>query len=98
MADGIAVGSPGQLPFSIIRDLVDDVVTVSEDSLARAPIFLLERTKLVVEPAGAVGVAALMEGKIENPGTDGGGALRRQHRPHADAQGHPARPLRRRPS
>ncbi|MCY0904910.1 threonine ammonia-lyase [Arthrobacter sp. H14-L1] len=69
MADGIAVGRPGQLPFSIIRELVDDVVTVSEDALARALIFLLERAKMVVEPAGAVGVAALMEGKIENPGT-----------------------------
>ncbi len=69
MADGIAVGRPGQLPFSIIRELVDDVVTVSEDSLARALIFLLERAKMVVEPAGgAVGVAALMDGKIENPG------------------------------
>lgn len=68
MADGIAVGRPGQLPFSIIRELVDDVVTVSEDALARALIFLLERAKMVVEPAGAVGVAALMEGKIENPG------------------------------
>ncbi|MCZ2404420.1 threonine ammonia-lyase [Paenarthrobacter sp. Z7-10] len=69
MADGIAVGRPGQLPFTIIRELVDDVVTVSEDSLARALIFLLERAKMVVEPAGAVGVAALMDGKIENPGT-----------------------------
>ena len=69
MADGIAVGRPGQLPFSIIRELVDDVVTVSEDSLARALIFLLERAKLVVEPAGAVGVAALMDGKIESRGT-----------------------------
>ena len=59
MADGIAVGRPGQLPFSIIRELVDDVVTVSEDALARALIFLLERAKMVVEPAGAVGVAAL---------------------------------------
>ncbi|WFR84831.1 MULTISPECIES: threonine ammonia-lyase [Arthrobacter] len=68
MADGIAVGRPGQLPFSIIRELVDDVVTVSEDALARALIFLLERAKMVVEPAGAVGVAALMEGRIENPG------------------------------
>ena len=68
IADGIAVGRPGQLPFSIIKELVDDVVTVSEDSLARALIFLLERSKMVVEPAGAVGVAALMDGKIENPG------------------------------
>jgi threonine dehydratase len=68
MADGIAVGLPGQIPFSIIRELVDDVVTVSEDSLARALIFLLERAKLVVEPAGAVGVAALMDGKLAELG------------------------------
>ncbi|CAA9212954.1 MAG: Threonine dehydratase, catabolic @ L-serine dehydratase, (PLP)-dependent [uncultured Arthrobacter sp.] len=68
IADGIAVGRPGQLPFSIIRELVDDVVTVSEDSLARALIFLLERTKMVVEPAGAVGVAALLDGKLTENG------------------------------
>ncbi|GAB4099039.1 threonine ammonia-lyase [Sinomonas halotolerans] len=68
MADGIAVGQPGQIPFSIIRELVDDVVTVSEESLARALIFLLERAKLVVEPAGAVGVAALMDGKLAELG------------------------------
>jgi len=68
IADGIAVGRPGQLPFQIIRELVDDVVTVSEDSLARALVFLLERSKLVVEPAGAVGVAALMEGTLAAAG------------------------------
>ncbi|MEX5301335.1 threonine ammonia-lyase [Kocuria sabuli] len=65
IADGIAVGKPGQLPFSIIKELVDDVVTVSEDSLAQALIFLLERNKLVVEPAGAVGVAALLDGRLQ---------------------------------
>jgi threonine dehydratase len=70
MADGIAVGLPGQLPFSIIRELVDDVVTVSEESLARALVFLLERAKLVVEPAGAVGVAALMDGKLAELGIE----------------------------
>ncbi|GAA1354327.1 threonine ammonia-lyase [Falsarthrobacter nasiphocae] len=68
MADGIAVGRPGQVPFAVIRELVDDVVTVSEDALARALIFLLERTKMVVEPAGAVGVAALMEGVVRPRG------------------------------
>ncbi len=68
IADGIAVGRPGQLPFQIIRELVDDVVTVSEDALARALVFLLERSKLVVEPAGAVGVAALLEGTLEAAG------------------------------
>ncbi|GAA4374073.1 threonine ammonia-lyase [Paeniglutamicibacter cryotolerans] len=68
IADGIAVGRPGQLPFAIIKELVDDVVTVSEDALARALVFLLERSKLVVEPAGAVGVAALLEGKLQELG------------------------------
>lgn len=70
IADGIAVGRPGQLPFQIIRELVDDVVTVSEDALARALVFLLERSKLVVEPAGAVGVAALLEGTLEAAGIE----------------------------
>ncbi|MBN6752763.1 threonine ammonia-lyase [Kocuria palustris] len=65
IADGIAVGKPGELPFEIIRDLVDDVVTVSEDRLAEALIFLLERNKLVVEPAGVVGVAALLDGRLQ---------------------------------
>ena len=72
IADGIAVGRPGQLPFQIIRATADDVVTVSEDSLARALIFLLERNKMVVEPAGAVGVAALLQGGLtENYGNLG---------------------------
>ena len=72
IADGIAVGRPGQLPFQITRATADDVVTVSEDSLARALIFLLERNKMVVEPAGAVGVAALLQGGLtENYGNLG---------------------------
>ncbi|WP_432557643.1 threonine ammonia-lyase [Granulicoccus sp. GXG6511] len=60
MADGIAVGLPGDVTFPLVRDLVDEVVTVSEESLARAALFLLERAKLVVEPAGAASVAHLM--------------------------------------
>lgn len=72
MADGIAVGRPGEVPFSLLRDLVDarrDVVTVAEESLSRALLLLLERAKLVVEPAGAAGVAALLEdaGAFEPP-------------------------------
>ena len=70
IADGIAVGRPGQMPFEIIRELVDDVVTVSEDALARALVFLLERSKLVVEPAGAVGVAALLEHTLVDSGIE----------------------------
>jgi threonine dehydratase len=61
MADGIAVGCPGQVPFDIIRTLVDDVMTVSEESLSRALLLCLERNKLVVEPAGAAAVAAMLE-------------------------------------
>jgi threonine dehydratase len=61
MADGIAVGCPGELPFGIVRDLVDEVFTVSEESLSRALLLCLERAKLVVEPAGAAGVAALLD-------------------------------------
>ncbi len=61
MADGIAVGCPGEVPYALVRALVDDVTTVSEDSLARALLFLLERAKMVVEPAGAAAVAALIE-------------------------------------
>src|ERR1700754_657901 len=52
MADGIAVGCPGEVPFDMIRQYVDSVVTVSEESLSRALVLLLERAKLVVEPAG----------------------------------------------
>ncbi len=65
IADGIAVGRPGQMPFDIIKKLVDDVHTVSEDDIARALIFLMERNKLVVEPAGSVPVAAVMDHAIQ---------------------------------
>jgi threonine dehydratase len=61
MADGIAVGRPGDVPFAAIQKYVDRVVTVSEESLSRALLSLLERAKLVVEPAGAVAVAALLD-------------------------------------
>jgi threonine dehydratase len=61
MADGIAVGRPGDVPFAVIEQLVDSVDTVSEASLSRALLFLLERAKLVVEPAGAAAVARLMD-------------------------------------
>ncbi|MGV9303685.1 threonine ammonia-lyase [Nonomuraea sp. NPDC004354] len=60
MADGIAVGRPGELPFDMIHYLVDSVVTVSEEEISRALVLCVERGKLVVEPAGVVGVAALL--------------------------------------
>ena len=67
MADGIAVGGPGDLTFAAVRDHVDDVVTVSEDSLARAVLALAERAKLVSEPAGAAAVAALLDDPARFP-------------------------------
>jgi len=61
MADGIAVSRPGDIPFGILSGLVERVVTVSEESLSRGLLMCLERAKQVVEPAGAAGVAALLE-------------------------------------
>lgn len=68
IADGIAVAKPGILNFEIIRELVDEIVTVTDDDIARALLVLLERAKLVVEPAGAVSVAAILTGQVKDPG------------------------------
>ncbi|MFD0817433.1 threonine ammonia-lyase [Micromonospora zhanjiangensis] len=65
IADGIAVGRPGEITFAHVAKLVDDVVTVTEEDISRALLMLLERGKMVVEPAGAVGVAALLAGTVE---------------------------------
>jgi len=61
MADGIAVGLPGEVTYALVEEHVDEVVTVSEESLSRALVALLERAKMVVEPAGAAAVAALLD-------------------------------------
>jgi len=61
MADGIAVARPGDVPFAAIQQHVDEVVTVSEESMSRALVLLLERAKMVVEPSGAAAVAAVMD-------------------------------------
>lgn len=61
MADGIAVGLPGDVTFAAVRDHVDEIVTVSEESLSRALLALVERAKMVVEPAGAAAVAAILD-------------------------------------
>ncbi len=63
-ADGIAVKHPGDTTFAMVRDYVDDVVTVSEDEIAAAILALMEKQKLVAEGAGAVSVAAAMFGKL----------------------------------
>jgi threonine ammonia-lyase medium form len=64
MADGIAVGCPGDVPFALVGALADEVVTVSEDLISQALLLLLERQKLLVEPAGAAAVAALLGGAV----------------------------------
>jgi len=61
IADGIAVKSPSELTLEHIRTFVDEVVTVGDDALARAVVFAAERMKLVLEPSGAAGVAALLQ-------------------------------------
>jgi threonine dehydratase len=72
IADGIAIRQPSQLTFDITRRLVDEVVVVTDDEIADATFLLLERTKQVVEPAGAVGLAALLSGKIDVTGKNVG--------------------------
>jgi threonine dehydratase len=68
MADGIAVKSTSRLVLDHVRAYVDEVVTVNEEEIARAVLLLLERAKAVVEPAGAVGLAAILAGKVPGDG------------------------------
>ena len=68
IADGIAVKQPGELTMSILDEVLDDIVSVTDDEISQAIVLLLERTKLVVEGAGAVSTAALLTGKIDGTG------------------------------
>ncbi len=68
IADGIAVKRPGTLPYAIIERLVDEVVVVEDEAIISAVLFLMERNKMLVEGAGAVGVAALLGGTLRLPG------------------------------
>jgi threonine dehydratase len=65
IADGLMVVTPGELTFEVNRRLVDDVVVVSESQIVDAMAFAFERMKIVVEPSGAVGLAALLSGAID---------------------------------
>ena len=65
IADGIAVKHPGEITFQLIRELVDDVVTVTDAEISQTIVQLLERSKAVVEGAGAVALAALLSGKVQ---------------------------------
>jgi threonine dehydratase len=64
IADGLGAPEPGELTFAVNRELVDEVVTVEDEELVEAMVFLFDRVKLVVEPSGAAGVAALLQGRI----------------------------------
>ena len=64
IADGIAVKVPGDATFEVVRKYVDDIVTIDDEAIASAILMLLERAKLLAEGAGAIGLAALMHGKI----------------------------------
>jgi threonine dehydratase len=68
IADGIAVKRPGELTFAHVREVVDEIVTVTDAELSRAVVLLLERAKLVAEPSGAAAVAALLSGKVSSDG------------------------------
>ena len=68
IADGIAIQRPGRLTFSVIQKYVDDIVTVEEEAISQAQVMLIERSKLVVEGAGAVGLAALLSGRVRAEG------------------------------
>jgi threonine dehydratase len=61
MADGIAVGCPGDVPFALVRDHVDEIRVVDDAAIARSLVLTLERGKLVVEPAGAAALAAVLD-------------------------------------
>jgi len=69
IADGIAVKIPSDFTMPLLEDLLDDIVAVTDEEISEAIVLLLERAKLVVEGAGAVGVAALLSGKAEATGT-----------------------------
>jgi threonine ammonia-lyase medium form len=67
IADGLQAAEPGELTFEVNRRLLDEVVTVSDDEILEAMAFLFDRLKLVAEPSGAVGIAALLTGRVGAP-------------------------------
>ena len=68
IADGLQAPEPGELTFEVNRRLVDEVVTVTDGEIVEAMTFLFDRVKLVAEPSGAVGAAALLSGKLDARG------------------------------
>jgi threonine dehydratase len=72
IADGLAVTTPGELTFEVNQRLVDDVIAVSDEQIVDAMAFAFDRMKLVIEPSGAVGLAALLTGAIDVSGSRAG--------------------------
>ena len=72
IADGLQAPEPGELTFEVNRRLVDEIATVTDEEIVDAMTFLFDRLKLVVEPSGAVGVAALLSGRLAAPGAQVG--------------------------
>ena len=72
IADGLQTTAPGELTFEVNRRLVDEVVTVTDAEILDAMSFLFDRLKIVTEPSGAVGVAALLAGRIDAKGARAG--------------------------
>jgi Threonine dehydratase len=68
IADGILVKSPSLTTFEVVREYVDDIVLVDDEEIATSLVLLLERSKTVVEPAGAASLAALLSGKVKAEG------------------------------
>jgi threonine dehydratase len=68
IVDGQQTASPGELTWPVIQARVDEVVTIDDDAVLRAMRLCFERLKLVVEPSGATGLAAVLEGRLEVEG------------------------------
>ena len=71
IADGLQANEPGRLTFEVVSRLVDEIVTVTDDELVEAMRFAFERVKLVLEPSGAAGIAALLSGAVTSSGRVG---------------------------
>ena len=75
IADGLQATEPGALTFEVNRKRVDEIVTVSDNEIVEVMAFLFDRLKIVAEPSGAVGVAALLSGKLDASGRSVGVVL-----------------------
>jgi len=71
IADGLQANEPGRQTFEVVSRLVDEIVTVTDAELVEAMRFAFERVKLVLEPSGAAGIAALLSGAVTTPGRVG---------------------------